>query len=171
MSYENFGSKNWNHNATAPLSTVHITLLPIKWRRNIMELIKNWDNQNQLAKNFQMRYNLYKIKQLEPPNLKVTKKVNKIELFSAPIPDMSVMKNSVDTLLTKWPTCERHGNEIRTSEKQLALECTGCNVLSEYPTSACQGWAADVRVVFTDSSSLRVNKFQDCLVENCVYQE
>ena len=50
-------SRNRYHEATAPISTVLFTLCPISWR-NIMQLVQNWDNQNQQAKNFQMRYNL-----------------------------------------------------------------------------------------------------------------
>ena len=32
----------------------------MSWR-NVMELIQNWDNQNQQAKSFQMRYKLSKL--------------------------------------------------------------------------------------------------------------
>ena len=46
--------------ATAPITTVLFTRCPIKWR-NVMELIQNWDNQDQQAKSFQMRYNLSKL--------------------------------------------------------------------------------------------------------------
>ena len=55
-----FSSRNWYHEATAPISTVLFTLCPISWR-NIMQLVQNWDNQNQQAKSFQMRYNSSKL--------------------------------------------------------------------------------------------------------------
>ena len=59
--YENFfSSRNWYHNATAPISTVLFTLCPMSWR-NVIELIQNWDNQNQQAKSFRIRYNLSKL--------------------------------------------------------------------------------------------------------------
>ena len=58
--YENFPHKNWYHKATVPISTVLFTLCPMSWRI-VMELIQNWDNQNQQAKGFQMRYNLSKL--------------------------------------------------------------------------------------------------------------
>ena len=55
-----FSSRNWYHNATAPISTVLFTLCPMSWR-NVIELIQNWDNQNQQAKSFRIRYNLSKL--------------------------------------------------------------------------------------------------------------
>ena len=58
--YENFSSSKSYHKATAPISTVLFALCPMPWR-NVMGLIKNWDNQNQQAKSFQMRYNLSKL--------------------------------------------------------------------------------------------------------------
>ena len=36
-----------------------------------MELVQNWDNQNQLAMSFEMRYNWAQIEQPELTNLKV----------------------------------------------------------------------------------------------------
>ena len=44
----------------APISTVLFTLFRMSWR-NVIELIKDWDGQNQQAKSFQMRYNLSKL--------------------------------------------------------------------------------------------------------------
>ena len=58
--YEKFYSRNWYHKATAPISTVLFTLFPISWR-NVVELIKNWDDRNQSAKSFQMRHYLSKL--------------------------------------------------------------------------------------------------------------
>ena len=58
--YETFSSRNWYHKATAPISTVIFSLCPMSWR-NVMELTQNWDNQNQQAKSFQMRYNWSKL--------------------------------------------------------------------------------------------------------------
>ena len=55
--YENFPHKNWYHKATVPISTVIYTLCTMSWC-NVMELIQNWDNQNQQAMSLQMRYNL-----------------------------------------------------------------------------------------------------------------
>ena len=58
--YENFSIGNWYHKATAPILTVLFTLYPLSWC-NVMELIQNWDNQNQQAKSFQMKYNWSKL--------------------------------------------------------------------------------------------------------------
>ena len=38
--YENFSNRNWYHKATAPISTVLITLCPMSWRK-VMKLIQN----------------------------------------------------------------------------------------------------------------------------------
>ena len=58
--YVNFSSSKLYHKATAPISTSLFTLCPMPWR-NVMGLIQNWDDQNQQAKSFQMRYNLSKL--------------------------------------------------------------------------------------------------------------
>ena len=44
----------------ALISTVLFTLSPIRWRRNVMKLIKNCDDQNRWVKTLQTRYNLSK---------------------------------------------------------------------------------------------------------------
>ena len=39
-----FFSRNWYHKATAPTLSVLFILCPMSWR-NVMQLIRNWDNQ------------------------------------------------------------------------------------------------------------------------------
>ena len=58
--YEHFSDRNWYHKATAAITTFFFITCPISWR-NVIELIQNWDNQDQQAKGFQMRYKLSKL--------------------------------------------------------------------------------------------------------------